>query len=175
MAATKTKPPKGTNAQIEERVEIIADLLVAHADPHRIVRMVREFHNKEVADKTKNPLWNLKSRRHIDRYIEKARELLLKQSDKTRAEARRESIRYYETFIATGQGTPRDRLIAQERLDKIHGVEVHRVELSGPDGKPIGTIDHTPVKLTPERLHSLLKYAENAINAEDAKKKDDAG
>ena len=174
MKAKPKKNPEGkprhiraTSAMAEERTQVIADLLAQHANKHHIKRLVKQMHKRELENGVAKPLWDV-GWRQIEDYIARAREVLFRETDKTRAQARRESIAYYENFIATGKGTPRDRILAQERLDKIYGVEIHRIEMSGPGGAPVPVADKTPApNLNKAKIAALIALGEGVLNATD--------
>jgi hypothetical protein len=158
---------KGTREQIELRIQTVADLLAQHAKRTQVIRSIRELHKKEIEDKIAEPMWNL-GWRQIDEYIARAREVLMADTNKTRAQARRESISFYENFISQGHGTPRDRIVAQERLDKVYGVEVHRIEMTGSAGGPIAIQDKTEVpKLSKQKLVALIALGESLTKSDE--------
>ncbi len=103
-------------------------------------------------------MWDLDFRT-IDVYISRARVIVEKASDTTRDQARAKAVAFYEQFINSAKGTPRDRIAAQQRLDEIFGIDAPkqvRTELSGPEGGPIATKQENPLAgLSIERLREL--------------------
>jgi hypothetical protein len=80
------------------------------------------------------------SPRSVERYLRRAREQMLSETQKSREEWRADNLRKYLAIADDPETEPRDRIRALERVDRLLGLETHpsqRVEISGPDGGPV--------------------------------------
>lgn len=115
-----------TNAQIAERVLLVAKLLcrgLFKSDIHRVVTERYHVH------------W-----RTADNYVVRARQLLLSNVQKTRDTLISESYGFYSSVLCDPNASMSDRLRAQERIDDLFALQAPRTqhhELSGPNGEPL--------------------------------------
>lgn len=118
---------KPTNEELHKRVRTVFDWLCSGKREHEIERLLRaEPHNL--------------SKRSAIRYLARARDMLVAETKRSREEHRAESLATYRAILDDPESEPRDRVRAQERIDKLLGLEIHspkQVEISGPDGAPI--------------------------------------
>jgi hypothetical protein len=63
------------------------------------------------------------SKRTVERYIFKARALCRKDTGKDRESLRHDAIAFYKSVVSDMHVSPKDRLKAQERIDKLLGLE----------------------------------------------------
>lgn len=105
----RKKPVKPTREEIQDRVEFTVFLLCRRLYKCDIKRILKKKYS--VAART------------CEEYLARARAVLVKESGKTQETHRIESLRFYESVIAGDGTTMRDRLHAQERIDKLLGLE----------------------------------------------------
>lgn len=108
----RKKPSRPDRDQLQERIEFTFFLLCRRLYKGDIKRILAKKYS--VCPRT------------CEDYIARARATLLTESGKTQEEHRLESLRFYESIIAgdgLGESTLRDRLHAQERIDKLFGLE----------------------------------------------------
>lgn len=79
--------------------------------------------------------YNIKARM-CEIYISKAKELLIQDSGQTREQHRLQSLRFYESVLGGPDAELRDRMWAQERIDRLLGLEApaqheHDVSVTG--------------------------------------------
>jgi hypothetical protein len=114
----QTKP---TTEEYQDRIEFVRSLLVRRVPKHTIKKLVRlQF----AVDLRHEP---------IERYITRAREQILLDLDRGRDEFRSESKALYESILADTKAKHGDRIKAQERIDKLLGLEAPTRNLHGND------------------------------------------
>lgn len=115
---------KGTNDQLQERIEETAGLLAMGATKTEIHKVVGGKHNV---------VW-----RTVDIYIARARKWLEKQADRTQEQVRSESVNWYERQLKSSGAALRDKIKCRERLDEIYGIDApKRQQISTPEGEPL--------------------------------------
>lgn len=117
---------KPTNKELEERIELVAQMITKGWRTSQIKAGVRAKFGQSLDQRT------------IGRYMARARDLIMKQCDMTKDQMRAESFEFYAAVIRDGKSTMREKMQARERIDKLFGLEAPtRQEVSGPGGKPI--------------------------------------
>ena len=149
---TKPRKPyvKPTQADIDERVEYVLEMMIAGKA-------------KGVIVKTGKEKWDV-STRTIESYISRAQGKMVEASNKPKEVLRKEAISVYQAIIDNKESRAIDVIKAQERIDKLHGLEQHpnqRVEISGPDGGPV---QQRVATVTVDLSAKLREYAD-AIRA----------
>jgi hypothetical protein len=100
---------KPTKEDIEARIEYTLFLLSRRLYKSDIKRMlIRKY---SIGART------------CENYLSRAREILIKGTGQTKEEHRVASLNFYESIIAGPDSTLRDRIYANERLDKLLGLE----------------------------------------------------
>jgi hypothetical protein len=118
QSATPRKPRKPaakpyrktTNAELEERVTFVARLLSNGLFKSQIKKLIREKYG--VCTRT------------AEEYIGKARKELRKRFGKDKKGHQTDSYSMYRSVVADPNNLVSDRLKAQERIDKLLGLEV---------------------------------------------------
>lgn len=111
--------------EVEERIELCVKLLRMGAYTGDIKRAIAAKYGC--------------STRSVEVPISRAREILVAESGRSREEHRAESLAFYSRMKGDDKAKDRDRLLAQERIDKLLGLESpNKTELSGPGGAPLG-------------------------------------
>lgn len=90
------------------------------------------------------------STRSVERYLKRARELILAESEKPKTEHRATSLAFYQKVVANENEETRNRLRAQQRIDELLALELPKtinLQHSGnPDNPtPIPHADATPI------------------------------
>jgi hypothetical protein len=106
-------PPKNfgkkpTRAEHDERIEFTVWLLNRRMPKCQIKRQLMTKYGVDF--------------RTCDRYVARAREQMVRQTDKTREELRQESYRLYESIIQDPASPRRDRMAAQMAIDHLFGL-----------------------------------------------------
>ena len=83
------------------------------------------------------------SKRTVQRYLTKARQLMRKDTGRDREELRHDAISFYKSIISDQHAQPRDRLKAQERIDRLLGLEEPTVIHQKVEGQVTHT--HQPI------------------------------
>jgi len=127
-----TKPPvirkgqtqpyhKSTLAETDERIELARTLLSNGATRYTLHKAMREQYGV---------VWQT-----AERYMRRARELLLLEAGKDKAEARSDAIGFYTRQLMNVEASVMERIKARTRLDEIFGIDApRRQEVSGPEG-----------------------------------------
>ena len=102
--------------------------------------------------------------RTCENYLSRARAMLLNEMGITREEARSQSCDLYKSIIKDPASTPREKILAPQRLDKVLGLEDHSVKV-----QQTGTITHEHgglelritelIKRNPEQRDAVLGLA----------------
>lgn len=165
---TETKPPqsakrqkkyvKPTQKQIEERVNAIKCYIadkpgVSRYELHK--RFCKEF----------NVEWPT-----IDRYLDRAREMIQKQSNRSKEEFRANAIIFYEKVIADPKARFTEKLRAEMLLTQLVGCDApSRVELTGREGAPLQLETEQSVELMLKSLSTEdIRKAVERMDAQDA-------
>lgn len=95
--------------------------------------------------------------RTVDRYMVRAREILMEELGKPKDEHRSDVLGEYQQILHTEDATHSDKLQALKGKREMLGLDApKRTELSGPDGGPIATKEENPLKGVPvPRLRQL--------------------
>ena len=148
-----TKPfKKATNAQVEIMTEHVAELMV---------NQMSKFDIHRAMEKRFKLGW-----RQVDRYMTRAKTLLVKRASITRDQAREGGVNLLLDLIRTGDSNV--KLKAERRLGEIFGYNApaeHRI--TTPVGMPLQTEDLTPAPKIPkaklnEILNALMRIPEKA-------------
>lgn len=114
-----------TNEEFEDRVEYVMELEAAALLPGQIKRELREKYGDV-------------SKSQIAEYVGRARARLQESNKEKAEELAKKAISRYEAIIRDPSTDANARIRAQERIDKIWGVEAPaRTELSGVNGGAI--------------------------------------
>lgn len=114
-----------TNEEFEDRVEYVMELEAAALLPGQIKRELREKYGDV-------------SKSQIAEYVGRARARLQESHKEKAEELAKKAISRYEAIIRDPSTDANARIRAQERIDKIWGVEAPaRTELSGVNGGAI--------------------------------------
>lgn len=124
----KAKRIRPAKTDVQARVEFVRELIAKRALTSVIKSKFREKFGP--ADHTT-----------ILRYMLRAREAILADASRTRSEMKAESKAFYETFLNDPKVSARDKIRAQERLDKLMGLEERKAidlkaEIVGEDATP---------------------------------------
>jgi len=106
---SKKKPVKPSAEELRDRVEFTVFLLSRRLYKCDIKRILKKRYNVEF--------------RACEDYLARARKILLEDTGRTREQHRIESLRLYESIVAGDGSSVRDILHAQERIDKLLGLE----------------------------------------------------
>ncbi len=107
--------------EIEKRVDDVEVLMARQARKSQIHSIICKKYNCD---------W-----RTVDNYVNRARARLLLRLNETKTEHRSKSLALYQQVIVTG--TPREKILAQERIDKLLGLEAPRLfGHGGAEGMP---------------------------------------
>ena len=122
MSRTKARP---TDDELEEKVEFVMHL---ESLALKMGQIKREF-RKQYGDTPHSTI--------VD-YIGRARARMRESVKESREDITAKAINRYEGIFRDPAASPMERIRAQERIDKIHGIEAPtRAEHSGVDGGPI--------------------------------------
>jgi len=75
--------------------------------------------------------------RQIDRYLSRAREEMMAESDRSVDEHRADAYHFYLSVLQDSKTSIRSKLLARERIDKLYGLEKHKLEVTGGEGAPL--------------------------------------
>jgi hypothetical protein len=100
-----------TTDEIAERVELCRSLLLRRVPKGTIKKAFRQRFGADVDHTT------------IERYLQRAREGLVADLARGRQVHRAEALGFYESILADPAVPPRDKVRAQERIDKLLGLE----------------------------------------------------
>lgn len=92
------------------------------------------------------------SARSIETVFARAREEALAEFGKPKAEHQSDSLEFYQTVIRDPKASNKDKIRAQEGIDRLLGLSAQfksTVELSGPDGQPIQVAETSAVLFLP--------------------------
>lgn len=136
---------KPTHAEVVERIEYTRELLIRALHGGQIKQALRAKYG---------PL----SHATCGRYVSRARHVMVEEMGMSRDEARGQALERYEAVIRDKAADHYDRIRAQERIDKILGLETpQRIAHEGKDGAPI-QIETRPLQELPRE--KLLELAE---------------
>lgn len=122
-----TRAPKATQFQVEQRIEFCMRLM---SNGHRKGDIKRQMRAK----------FKITSSSVEKTYIPRARERLLENLRRDRAEIKAESLDFYESIIADPKARHCDKLTARKRIDQLLGLNAPlNLELTGAGGGPIKT------------------------------------
>lgn len=118
--------------------------LVTEATVDAAVEMLcRRWHKCQIkaalrrgnCDKKKGPIFNpLKSARTIERVLGRARDMIRGSLSETVKDRVSTALSFYESIIRDENASRREKMAAQERIDKLLGLE-HHVDLTPADEK----------------------------------------
>lgn len=134
---------KPTNEELEKRALAVLDRMVSGHSKHAIRIMAAST-------------WSVDSRTS-DRYMARAAKILNDAANLPRAELINRAMGFYESVMRSRDATYRDKLRAQERIDKLFGLEAPtRTELTGANGLPIEVKTQRVERFTPEDLRDTF-------------------
>lgn len=117
---------KPTNEELERRALAVLDRMVSGHSKSAIVMMARSS-------------WGVDHRTAF-RYMARASKILSDSANLPLAEMRTRAMGFYESVMRDGKASHRDKIRAQERIDKLFGLEAPtRTEVTGHGGGPIRT------------------------------------
>jgi hypothetical protein len=142
---------KATQQEIDARIEFVASMLSSRSRKAEIHKQCRKKFNVE---------WRM-----ADYYITRAREIILERLRETKEIHRSKALALYEKVIH--EGTPREATLAQERIDKLLGLEQPRaLNIGGIEGSAPIKISETrrydPRSLDANQLKNLKTILQNA-------------
>lgn len=115
-----------TKADHARRLELVRKLLLARCAKWEIKKVLyAQFGIKA---------------RTAERYLSRARDQLLKELDRPKKDHVSDAYEFYVGIIRSKTATAREKILAQDRIDKLLGLEAptrSKHEHSGPDGGPI--------------------------------------
>lgn len=113
-----------TREEQAERTDFCARLMAKCRTKSEIHRMMREKYGVDS--------------RTIDRYMARVRKEWAKDVDPgRREEVRAESLAMYAEIMRDPKASAMARIRCRERIEMLHGLDVHRFEHSGPNGAPL--------------------------------------
>jgi len=121
----KRKPVRPTEDEMEEKIEFVMELEAQYMHEGQIKRMFREkygdVHYTTILD-----------------YIQRARARFKQSANVKPSDVAERAMAFYQAVIRDPCSTVTERIKAQERMDKIFGIEApSRSELSGVNGGAI--------------------------------------
>jgi hypothetical protein len=112
---------KPTAEQIAERVEYVARLLRGQLPKYRIRELFRARYGSHVHWRT------------VDNYVVRAREAIRREEGIDPKREKQSSLDVYRSIVSDPEATRREKILAQERIDKLLGLESpQRVETVTP-------------------------------------------
>jgi hypothetical protein len=102
---------KPTTEEIAERIELCRSMLLRRVPKSTIKKAFRQRFGQDVDHAT------------IERYLTRAREAMLIDLTRGKQALRADSLAFYESILADPNAPYRDRVRAQERIDKLMGLE----------------------------------------------------
>ena len=100
-----------TVEELAERIEFCRSMLLRRVPKNTIKRALRAKFGGEISANT------------IEGYLGRAREALLADVGRGRHNHRANALGFYESIVADPKVAPRDKIKAQERIDKLLGLE----------------------------------------------------
>lgn len=130
-------PGRTSKTDLEQRIELTHRLLASRA-------------RKGDIKKTLIARWGV-SARTAENYLARARERILADSQQPREQHRANAIAFYESIIGDMQASTRDRIKAQERMDRLLGLEAPTRHVHGGE-QDLPPIQHSvsPVDIAAE-------------------------
>lgn len=138
---------KPTQAEHDERVNYVADMLANGDSKSFIVKTIKEK-------------WDV-STRTVEQYLSRARNRMADESMEPKGVHRMRALAVYQQIIDDPLTAPRDKIKAQDSIVHMLGLAIHdarRVEVSGPGGGPIQS---QSTVLTVDVSSKLLEYAQS--------------
>ena len=105
------KGRKPTTEEIAERIELCRSMLLRRVPKATIKKAFRTRFGAKLSHRT------------IERYLARAREALLADLTRGRQTHRADALGFYESVLADHTASLRDKVKAQERIDKLLGLE----------------------------------------------------
>ena len=102
---------KPTTDEIAERIELCRSMLLRRVPKSTIKRAFRQRFGADIDHGT------------IERYLTRAREAMLIDLTRGKQALRADSLAFYESILADSKAPCRDKVRAQERIDKLMGLE----------------------------------------------------
>jgi hypothetical protein len=97
--------------ELAERIELCRSMLLRRVPKSTIKKVIRQRFGAELSANT------------IEGYLGRAREQLLADVTRGRQNHRADALGFYESMLANPKVADRDRIKAQERIDKLLGLE----------------------------------------------------
>gem|GEM_PF-4399833 len=140
------KPKRGrpVTSVTDQAIAIAADGLARRKHKHQIIA--------EIEAALKHPI----GRKQREQILTLGRAVIINRESRDPDEERCQAIALYESIIRDAEADPRDRIKAQERLDRIYGIEAkfgpqERQRLIGQEAQEFGTqIGAIVLKYLPE-------------------------
>ena len=148
---TARRNRKASQVEADERISYCVDCVNAGMQPGEIRRLCSEK-------------WGIGTR-SISLYLSRAHGRILASHDKPVEAHRADAIAVYRSVIDNPEAEDRDRIKAQERIDKLLGLEIHlpkRIEHTGAAGGPITSV------ATVVHVDLSAKLAEYALSVRSA-------
>jgi hypothetical protein len=120
--------PRATKAEVEERVDFMAFLLARRLPFSAIKRQFRKKFGEGLAART------------IASYVARAREAIIAETGKPKAQYAMESLAFWESIVSGPDATLRERMDAQREIDSLLGL-------------------HAPMKIAPTEPDGVNPYA----------------
>ncbi len=148
---------KATNAQILERIEFTAQLMGSGAPDYAVRRKIKDEYGI--------------GRRMCDRYMSRARDLMIAWTGRAKESHFVDSYNHYRTLIQMSSD-PMVRLHAQERIDSLFGLDEkykRKAEQEGEESQSPGVQVNVAVSVVREMLNdpAYIEYVESRKLAED--------
>jgi len=109
VAATKLKPKRPTSQEIQEREDLAFDLLSRCYHKSQIKKHFKEKYSCDA--------------RTVERYLSRARKRMDVQAAQGKSMLRAESFAFYSSVLRDNRATPREKILARERIDKLYGLD----------------------------------------------------
>lgn len=142
---------KACQDEVDERIGYVVDCINAAMHPGEISTLCQEK-------------WGIGSRA-IAHYLSRARNRIIAAHDKPVEAHRADAIAVYRAIIDNPDAEHRDVIKAQERIDKLLGLEIHlpkRIEHTGAAGGPIqsvATVVHVDLSAKLAEYQSSIRSA----------------
>ena len=115
--------PKLTVAQRRDIIDTCRDLLSAMTKKRLIKQVIKGEYGLQA--------------RQIERYLSRARDEMMAESDRSVDEHRADAYHFYLSVLQDSKTSIRSKLLARERIDKLYGLEKHKLEVTGGNGSPL--------------------------------------
>lgn len=119
-----------TNDEQAERIEFCRERLLRHLPKFSMKKQFRERFGEEIAANT------------FEGYLGRARQQLLAELARTKEDMRASSLAFYQSVIGDDTTVRKDQIKAQERIDKLLGLEAPAEQNINVKGQTTAVIEY---------------------------------